>query len=179
MKLCIFTSWLCINAKEILIKLTTRYACKVVDLLIQLIDWPFCASPNMQIIAGRTVQHVDYLVVFYVLRMPVYIWNRIARCTHFILFFGHPWKFLKAHYSIMSPNFGVKHDTQVKNTAKYPKYSRRERGYFIRDISYHRLIKHKQALNLPMYRPFYMNVFFFNISLPGGGGGHCEASTEP
>ena len=72
-KLCIFTSWLCSSGKEMLIKLTTRYACKVVDLLIKLIDWPYCASPSTQIIAGRTVQHVDYLVVFYVLRTPVYI----------------------------------------------------------------------------------------------------------
>ena len=27
--------------------------------------------------------------------------------------------FYKAHFSIMSPKFGVKHDTHVKNTAKY------------------------------------------------------------
>ena len=49
-------------------------------------------------------------------------------------FFGHPWKFLKAYFSSMSPKFGVKHDTQVKSAAKYAKYSSRKRGYFITDI---------------------------------------------
>ena len=34
----------------------------------------------------------------------------------------------------MSPKFGVKHDTQVKNTDKCAKHSWRERLYFIRDI---------------------------------------------
>ena len=53
------------NGKERFIKLTTRYACKVVDLLIKLIVWPYCAFPNTQkIIAGRIDQHVEYLVVF-------------------------------------------------------------------------------------------------------------------
>ena len=49
-------------------------------------------------------------------------------------FFGHPWKFLKAYFSSVSPKFGVKHDTQVKSAAKYAKYSSRKRGYFITDI---------------------------------------------
>ena len=34
----------------------------------------------------------------------------------------------------MSPKFRCHHDTQVNNTAKYTKYSWRERGYFLRDI---------------------------------------------
>ena len=56
--------------------------------------------------------------------------KRIARYECFILF----WSSLKAYFSSMSPKFGVKHDTQVKSTAKYAKYSSRKRGYFIRDI---------------------------------------------
>ena len=56
-----FTSWLCSNGKERFIKLTARYACKVVDLLIKLLDW----SNTQKIIAGRIVQNV--------LRTPVYI----------------------------------------------------------------------------------------------------------
>ena len=36
----------------------------------------------------------------------------------FYPFFGHPWKFPKVHFSIMSPNFGVKHNTRVKNTSQ-------------------------------------------------------------
>ena len=35
---------------------------------------------------GRSIQYVKYLVAFYALRTPVYIWNRIARYTYFILF---------------------------------------------------------------------------------------------
>ena len=56
--------------------------------------------------AGRSVYYVKYSVLFYVLRTPVYIWNRIARYTHFILF----WSSLEisestVHFSIMSLKF--------------------------------------------------------------------------
>ena len=47
---------------------------------------------------------------------------------------GHLGNFWRLIFRSWTPNFGVKHDTQVKNTAKYAKYSWRERGYFIRDI---------------------------------------------
>ena len=75
-------------------------------------------------------KYVWYLVVFYVLRTPVFIWNRIARYP-FLVILGNFWRLI---FRSWAPNFGVKHDTQVKNTAKYAKYSWRERGYFIRDI---------------------------------------------
>ena len=32
--------------------------------------------------------------------------------------FGHPWQILKTYFS-MSPKFGIRHDTEVKNTAKF------------------------------------------------------------
>ena len=37
--------------------------------------------------------------------------------THFI-HFGHPWQILKACF-LKSPKFGVRHDNEVKNTAKF------------------------------------------------------------
>ena len=112
---------------------------------------------------------VWYLVVFYVLRTPVFIWNRIARYP-FLVILGNFWRLI---FRSWAPNFGVKHDTQVKNTAKYAKFSWRERGYFIRDIispscgNKTQWLKNKQALNLPIHRPLFMNMFF-NISLPWG-----------
>ena len=83
---------------------TIRCKCKVVDLLIKLIDWPYCASRirrrSWLAVVSSTLSQL--LVAFYVLRTPVYIWNRIAKYMHFILFV-YPWRVLKAHFSIMSP----------------------------------------------------------------------------
>ena len=87
--------------------------------------------------------------------------------------------FWRLIFSIMSPKFDVKPNTQVKNTAKYAKYSWRERAYFIGDIispsgvNKIRLIKPKQALNMSMHHPFLSMLllllfFFFNMSLPWG-----------
>ena len=186
--LCIFTSWLCSNGKERFIKLTTRYACKVVDLLIKLIVFAVLRFPEYaEDHSGPYWPARRVFSCIYVLRTPVYIWNRIARCTHFILFLVILGNFWRLIFRLWAPNFGVKHETQVKNTAKYAKSTVDGKEDISQGISYHRLIKHKQALNLPMYRLFLMNVFlflflflflfFFNISLPGGGGGHCKVST--
>ena len=85
---------------------------------------------------------------------------------------GYPWKFLKAYFSIMSPKFGVKHDTQVKNTAKYAKCSWRERGYFIRDnISPSGVNRTDNTQASPEFTHAlhcFINIFF-NIFLPWPG----------
>ena len=85
---------------------------------------------------------------------------------------GYPWKFLKAYFSIMSPKFGVKHDTQVKNTAKYAKCSWRERGYFIRDnispSGVNRTDNTQASPEFTLALHCFINIFF-NIFLPWPG----------
>ena len=138
----------------------------------KLTDWPYYAS-RIRRRSGLAVVYVKYLVVFHVLRIPVYIWNRIARSIRILSFFGHPWKFLKAHFSMMSPKFRcqarVRHPSEkiqpTQNTV-------REGGYFIREIisPSGEMVAHAS--------PFFMNVFL-NTSLPWGViAQHCTASTS-
>ena len=111
---------------------TIRCKCKVVDLLIKLIDWPYCASRirrrSWLAVVSSTLSQL--LVAFYVLRTPVYIWNRIARYMHFILF----WSSLQ-----ISEGSFFDHDPQISVSSTTPKwkiqpnmpakYSWRERGF--------------------------------------------------
>jgi len=126
---------------------------------------------------GRSVTYVKYLVEFYVLRTPVYIWNRIARFTHFIPF----WSSLEISEGSF---FDYEHQISLSSTTPKWKIQLNTQNTvdgkedFIRDTSHQvlwmRVIKHKQSLDLPMHR-FSMKVFF-TISLPWGG--HCTASTS-
>ena len=103
MKLGIFTSWSCSDCKEMFDK-TIRCTCKVVDLLIKLIDWPYYAF--------RIRRRSRLAVVSSTLSIQLYFTCLKRRClfetesqdTRILSCFG-PWKFLKAYFSIMSLKF--------------------------------------------------------------------------
>ena len=129
--------------------------------------------------AGRSVYYVKYSVLFYVLRTPVYIWNRIARYTHFILF----WSSLEisestVHFSIMSLKFRcqARHPLSEKYSQIYTlnTVDGKEAGKedfttkMIAPRGVNKTDKTPQALSLPMNRPFLLIFFFFYISLPWG-----------
>ena len=100
---------------------TIRCKCKVVDLLIKLIDWPYCASRirrrSWLAVVSSTLS--QFLVAFYVLRTPVYIWKKFRKIYAFYPFLVILANFWRLIFRSWPPNFGVKHDAQVKNTAKY------------------------------------------------------------
>ena len=70
----------------------------------------------------------------------------------------------------MSLKFRCHHDSQVNDTAKYTKYSWRERGYFLRDIispsGVNKTDKTQASLEFAHESPliFYDFFFFFNVS---------------
>ena len=99
----------------------------------------------------------------------MYIWNRIARHTHCILF----WSSLE-----ISEGSFFNYEPQISVSSTKPKWEIQTQntvdgkediswGISHHQVVWIRLIKHKQALNLPMYRPFSW-IFFFNISLRWG-----------
>ena len=137
--------------------------------------------------AGRSVYYVKYSVLFYVLRTPVYIWNRIARYTHFILF----WSSLEisestVHFSIMSLKFRcqARHPLSEKYSQIYTQNTVDGKEDFITDIIAPRGVnktasrkpakRRKEALSLPMNRPFLWMFFFLHFLAVGA---HCTAST--
>ena len=125
--------------------------------------------------AGRSVYYVKYSVLFYVLRTPVYIWYRIARYTHFILF----WSSLEisestVHFSIMSLKFRcqARHPLSEKYSQMYTQNTVDGKEDFITDIIAPRGVNKtdKTPQGSPEFAhesPFFMNVFFY-ISLPWG-----------
>ena len=90
-----------------------------------------------------------------------------ARWRHYVNYVIHR-NFWRLIFSIMSPKFGVKRNTQVKNTAKYAKCSWRERGNCLRDIISQSGVNKIRLIKLnPKYvhaTSFFINVvvvFFF------------------
>ena len=130
--------------------------------------------------AGRSVYYVKYSVLFYVLRTPVYIWNRIARYTHFILF----WSSLEisestVHFSIMSLKFRcqARHPLSEKYSQIYTlnTVDGKEAGkedFTTKMIAPRGVNKtDKTPQGSPEFAhesPFFINFFFFYISLPWG-----------
>ena len=114
---------------------TIRCKCKVVDLLIKLIEWPFCASQirrrSWLAVVSSTLS--QFSVAFYVLRTPVYIRNRIAKYMHFILF----WPSLQiSEGSFFDHEPQISVSKKLSTTPKWniqpnipAKYSWRERGF--------------------------------------------------
>ena len=125
--------------------------------------------------AGRSVFYVKYLVPFYVLRTPVYIWNRIAGYTHFILF----WSSLeisesKVHLSIMSLKFRcqARHPLSEKYSQIYTQNTVDGKEDFITNIIAPRGVNKtdKTPQGSPEFAyelPFFIYLFFY-ISLPWG-----------
>ena len=88
-----------VMVKKRLIKII-RCTCKVADLLIKLIGWPYCASRmrrrSCQAVVSSTL--LKYLNAFYVLKERQCIFeteSQDVRSIRILSFFGHPWKFLK------------------------------------------------------------------------------------
>ena len=79
---------------------------------------------------GPSCEVRKYLVIFYSLGRTLVFERELL------------WQFLKAYFSIISPKFGVRHDTPVKQTAKYNKCSRSERG---ERITAHQVVKMGQT----------------------------------
>ena len=132
----------------------------------------YCASRirrrSRRAVVSSTLSQL--LVAFYVLRTPVYIWNRIAKYMHFILFV-YPWRVLKAHFSIMSP--------KIRCQARQPieKYSQ-IRKIQLRDQSAHQVV----WIRLMKYKPWICSCIarFYDCFSQHfvAVGGHCTASTS-
>ena len=137
---------------------TIRCTCKVVDLLI------------IKLLTGRptlpeyVVTCLEWHCIFETELQDIRIFS----------FFGHPWKCLKAHFSMMSPKFRcqarVRHPSEkvqpTQNTV-------RERGYFIREI-----ISPSDEIIAHIHCPFFMNVFLHTSLAWGVTARHCTASTS-
>ena len=73
-------------------------------------------------------------------------------------------QFLKAYFPIISPKFGVRHDTPVKQTAKYTKCSWSERG---ERITAHQVVKIGQT-QAKLDNFVHTSPLFITIRLPRG-----------
>ena len=101
---------------------------------------------------GPSCEVRKYLVIFYSLGRALVFERELL------------WQFLKAYCSIISPKFGVRHDTPVKQTAKYTKCSWSERG---ERITAHQVVKMGQT-QAKLDNFVHASPLFITIRLPRG-----------
>ena len=156
---------------------TIRCKCKVLDLLIKLIDWSYCASrirrrSRRAVVSSTSSQ---FLVAFYVLRTPVYIWNRIARYTHFILFWS-PLQISEGSFFDHEPQISVSSTTpkwkiqpNIQNTVDGKEDFRRD---IISPRGVNKTDKTQASSEFAHESPLFYECFFLAV------GGHCTVSTQ-
>ena len=161
---------------------TTAVAVKTSLFKIKFIDWPYCAS-WIRRRSWRAVVSTTLSIQFYFTSLEhrcIFDRYRIARYTHFILFWSSlEISELTVHFSIMSLKFRcqARHPLSEKYSQIYTQNTVDGKEDFITDIIAPRGVnktasrkpakRRKEALSLPMNRPFLWK-FFFTFPCRGG-----------
>ena len=78
---------------------TIRCTCKVFDLLIKLIDWPYCASRIRRRSWRAVVSCTLSTWLHFACLERQCSFETESQDLRILSFFGHPWKSLKVHFS--------------------------------------------------------------------------------